>query len=105
MRRTVGPTHEPKMTRALRGRRGRRRVLLRVDAALGLLEPPAGTAGAHGEDLAEDRQRGLLLRLGADVEPARPGDALERLLGDTGLEQPRAALLLVAARAERADVE
>ena len=58
-----------------------------------------------GERLGEDRERGLLVRVGADVEPARACDALERLLVDARLAQPLAPPLLVAARAERADVE
>src|SRR6266852_1438252 len=79
--------------------------LLRMDSLLGCLQPAAVAVGADGEDLREDRERRLGLGLGADVEAARPRDALELLLGDARLEQPLAAALLVAARAERTDVE
>ena len=44
-------------------------------------------------------------RVGADVEAARAADPPELLLGDARLEKPHAAALLVAARAERSDVE
>ena len=37
---------------------------------------PSAT-GPDGEDLGEDRERRLGGRLGADVEPARTGDAVE----------------------------
>ena len=37
-----------------------------------LSQRPAGTAGAHGEDLGEDRDGGLLRRGRAEVEPGRP---------------------------------
>src|SRR5215467_1161124 len=41
---------------------------LSVDAVRRLLQPPARTSRAHGEDLGEDRNRGLLRRRGAEVE-------------------------------------
>ena len=49
-------------------------------------ERPAGAAAPGGHRLGEDRERGLLDDVGADVEPARAGDPLERLLGDAGLD-------------------
>ena len=55
----------------------------------------AWAVGADGEDLGEDRQRRLLLRVRADVQPPGPVDAVERLLVDAELEQPLAAALLV----------
>ena len=69
------------------------------------LKLPTLAAHPHGDRLAEDRDRRLGLRLGADVEAARAVDALERVLVDAGLEQPLPAALLVAARAEGTDVE
>src|SRR5712692_8715609 len=78
---------------------------LRMDSLLGCPQPAAVAVGADGEDLREDRERRLGLGLGADVEAARPRDALELLLGDARLEQPLAAALLVSARAERTDIE
>lgn len=42
-----------------------------VDALLRLLQRPATAARADGEDLGHDRESCLLLRVGADVEPAR----------------------------------
>src|SRR5204862_32644 len=80
-------------------------VLLDVDARLRLLKPPARAPRARGEDLREDRDGRLRLRVRADVEAARPRDPLQLRLVDAGLEQPHAALLLVPARAQRADVE
>ena len=76
-----------------------------MNPLLRLLQLPALALCPHGEDLGQDRERRLLLRVGADVEAARAGDPPERLLGDPGLEQPLAAPLLVSAGAERADVE
>src|SRR5439155_24813212 len=76
-----------------------------VDAALAVAQRAALAACPNREDLGQDRERGLARRVGADVEAARAGDPLQRLLGDAGLEQALAAALLVAARAERADVE
>src|SRR5438067_9121528 len=58
-----------------------------------------------GDDLGEDRERRLGGRVRADVEAARAGDPLERVLGDAGLEQPLAPPLLVSPRTERTDVE
>ena len=66
---------------------------------------PTGAAGADGEDLREDRQRGLGRRDGADVEAARPLDAVERLLRDAGLEQALTPPRLRRPAAEGADVE
>jgi hypothetical protein len=50
----------------------RRLPPLRVDATLGLLQLAAGAAGAHGEDLGQDRERRLSWRVGADVESRGP---------------------------------
>ena len=47
----------------------------------------------------------LLLRVRTDVEAARAHDPVERILLDARLEQPLATALLIAARAERPDVE
>ncbi len=94
--------------RVSRGRLADLRLGLRhldVDALLRLAQRAARTLGAHGEDLREDRERRLRLRVGADVEAARALDPGELLLADARLEQPLAAALLVAPRAERADVE
>ena len=72
----------PSRTFWIRDRASRRGcVCLGVDPALGVAQEAAGAAGAHREDLAEDRERRLLLALGADVEAAGPGDAVERRLG------------------------
>ena len=69
------------------------------------LQRPAVAAGPDREDLGQDRQGRLGLGVGADVQPTRAGDPLEGLLRHARLEQPLAAALLVAPRAERADVE
>ena len=58
-----------------------------MDALLRLLQRAALTVGPDGEDLAQDRQRCLLLRLGADVEAAGARDPLQRILGGAQLEQ------------------
>ena len=76
-----------------------------MNALLRFLELAALAAHAHGERFGEDRERSLRLRVRADVEPAGAVDALDRRLVDTGLQQPLPASLLVAARAEGADVE
>src|SRR5580765_4759575 len=76
-----------------------------VDSFLRRPQRAALAVGAYGEDLGEDRERRLLLRVGSDVEAARARDPVERVLGDAGLEQALAATLLVPARAECADVE
>ena len=78
---------------------------LGVDALRRLAQRAAGAAGAHGEDLRQDRERRLFGRMRAQVEPGRPVDPLERFLRDALLEQPLAPLLLSSPRAERADVE
>src|SRR5881227_1576542 len=78
---------------------------LAVDARLRIPEASAAAAGADGEDLGEDRDGGLGGRVGADVEPARARDAVELVLGHTGLDEQTAAPLLVAPRAEPPDVE
>src|SRR5262249_99312 len=70
---------------------------LHVDALLRLLELSAVAPVPHGDDLGEDRDRGLGLRLRAQVEPARPRDPGKLRLVDTRFEQPLAAALLVAA--------
>src|SRR5262245_60342208 len=44
-----------------------------VNAGFRVLQAPAGAARAHGEDLAEHRDGGLGRRVGADVQPGRPG--------------------------------
>jgi hypothetical protein len=56
------------------------RLDLGMDALLRLLELPAIAFRAHGQDLGQDRECRLLLRVRADVEPARAGDPLQRLL-------------------------
>src|SRR5918996_4030623 len=86
-------------------RRASSSVDLDVDPLLRVLQEAAFAPRAHGKDLGEDRERRLLLRVGADVEAAGPHDPLQRLLLDARLEQPLAPALLVPARAERADVE
>jgi hypothetical protein len=53
----------------------------RVNPLLRLLQLAALALRPDGEDLRQDRERGLLLGIRADVEPARAGDPLERLLG------------------------
>src|SRR5207302_9970729 len=69
------------------------------------LELAAVAAVPGSDDLGQDRHRRLRLRLGAEVEATRPRDALELGFVDAGVDQPLAAALLVAARAERADIE
>ena len=58
-----------------------------MDAALGGLQPAAVTARPDRQRLRQDRQRRLRLRVGADVEAARPADPRDLLLGHPGLEQ------------------
>src|SRR5436190_2195358 len=87
------------------GGRDRLRRGLDVDSRLRSAGRAAGAAGAEGQGLGEDRGRRLSGRLGADVQPAGPGDPVDVLVGDAGLAEPLAPPLLVAARAERADVE
>src|SRR3990172_4565311 len=50
---------------------------LDVDALLRVLEEAAVALRAHREDLGEDRERGLVLRVRADVEAARAHDPIE----------------------------
>ena len=69
------------------------------------LQEAALAPTTNREDLREDRERGFLLRVGADVEAARAHDPRELVLRDAGLEQPLAAPLLIAPRPERPDVE
>src|SRR5207249_3096960 len=76
-----------------------------VDALLRVAQRATAPLGAYREDLGEDRERRLLLGVGADVEPAGAHDPLEGLLRHTCLEKPLPPALLVAARAERPDVE
>src|SRR6266516_145806 len=76
-----------------------------VDAAAAIAEAAALTPCAHGQDLGEDRDRGLGRRVGPEVEAGRPGDPIEALLRDACLEQPLAALRLRLARADRAHIE
>src|SRR5689334_18439532 len=75
-----------------------------VDATAGLLEAAAVATRADGHDLRQHRQGGLGRRVRADVESGRAADALEVCSVDAGLEQALAPPLLVAPRAERADV-
>src|SRR5438105_1428082 len=76
----------------------------RMDPVRRVLQRAACPAGPHGEQLRQDRQRGLGRRLGADVEAGGPRDALELRVRDAGIVQQLAPALLVATRAERADV-
>src|SRR5439155_25817116 len=78
---------------------------LRVDPLLRALQRAPLARVPHGDDLGQDREGRLRLRLGADVEAAGPVDPLEVGLVDAGLEQALAAALLVSPGAERADVE
>ena len=78
---------------------------LDVDPVLRLAQRAAAATRPHGEDLGQDRERRLLLRVGADVEAARAHDPGELLLRHARLEQAPAAPLGRAARAQRADVE
>src|SRR6478672_10743129 len=80
-------------------------AILRVDAGTRLPKQPAGTAGAHGQDLSEDRHGHLLRRRCAEVEAGRPRDAIQVLLWHAFLEEQPASPLLVPARAEPAEVE
>ena len=75
-----------------------------VDAPAGVGQPAALAAVAHGDDLAHDRERGLLRAERAEVEPDRRRDARLVGLGDAELEQAVAALGLRPARAHGADV-
>ena len=61
---------------------------LDVDPLLRVAQRAAAAAGADCEDLGQDRERRLLLRVGADVEAARAHDPRELLLRHAGLEQP-----------------
>src|SRR3954465_7028017 len=76
-----------------------------VNAGFRVLQPSAGATRARGEDLAEHRDGGLRRRVRADVEPRRPGDPIELVVGDSLLAQEAAAALLVAPRADPPDVE
>ena len=79
---------------------------LRRAVRCALAQAAAGAAGAHGEDLREDRERGLRGRLRADVEPGRARRSASSSSSVTPSSSSRLApALLVAARAERADVE
>src|SRR6266545_5380502 len=78
---------------------------LGVDPPLGVLQRPAGAAGAAGEDLGKDRERGLGGSMRADVEPRGAGDPVDVLFGHALCEQPLTPTGLVAARAQGADVE
>src|SRR6185436_1788307 len=80
-------------------------VDLGVNPLLGVPQETALAQRAHREDLGNDRQRDLLLRVCSDVEATRAVDPVEHLLPDTGLEQPLPAALLIATRSERPDVE
>src|SRR5512133_122644 len=48
-----------------------------VDALLAVAESPAGAGCTQRDDLTENRQGGLGLRVGAEVEAARAGDPLQ----------------------------
>ena len=61
-------------------------------------------AGAGRDDLGADRDRGLLRRAGADVEPDRRHDPRDVGVGEARLPQPHDATFVGAARAHRADV-
>ena len=74
-----------------------------VDPALALREPAAVAPVAGGDDLGQDRQRGLLPADRAEVEADRRGDPLELVFGEPQLEQPLAPLGLGATRPHRAD--
>ena len=56
-----------------------------------------------GNDLGEDRQRGLLAAHGSEVETERRRHALEFVIGEPEPEQPLAPLGLDAPGAHRAD--
>src|SRR5919109_2566507 len=107
--RTRGPASSGSCIREPRGRRRdtrpRRLVDACVDPARGLLQRAAFTSRASRQDLGEDRERRLGRAHGADVATARPRDPLELVLVDACLQQSLAPSLLVAAGAERADVE
>src|SRR6186997_1895881 len=76
-----------------------------VDAAGTVLERPAGAPGTTGDDLREDREGDFGRRRGADVEPGRARDAVDRLCLHARFEEELAPSLLIAPRAERTDVE
>ena len=76
-----------------------------MDGAFRFGQRPAHVAAGDGLDLGSDRQRDLLRCLGADVQPGRARDPIERLFLHTVLEELLAPPRLVPARPERADVE
>ena len=78
---------------------------LGVDALLRVPERAAGAAIPRRQCLGQDRERRLRYGVGAEIEPARPRDPLERLFRDARLAQAVALLLLVAPAADQADVE
>src|SRR3954447_24804749 len=87
-------------------RRSTRAILQRgVNAGFRVLQPPAGATRARGEDLAEHRDGGLGRRVRADVEPRRPGNPIELLVGDSLLAKDPAPALGVARGADPPDVE
>ena len=105
MRRRPGRVSPLGVSRKATGRYPRRYLDLDVNPVLRVAQRPAAAAGPYGEDLGQDRERRLLLRVGADVEAARAHDPVELLLRHARLEQAAPAALGRPARAERADVE
>src|SRR5947209_5070405 len=87
-------------------RNSMRAILSRcVNPALRVAQPAAVAARPRRDDLREDRHGGLSRRVGADVETGRPGDARELVVGHAVLAEDTAPPLLVAVRADPADVE
>ena len=86
--------------RAARAQRGR--IELSPSRRSGFA--PAARPERRGDHLRHDRDRHLLRRRRADVEPAGRMDALERLGIGAGGEQPRVAVAGGAPAAERTDV-
>ena len=71
--------------------------MVELTAATSPPMPAPVAARACSDDLGENRDGSLFRRVGADIEPHGPGDALELLLGHARCPQPLAALLLCAA--------
>src|SRR4029079_16305556 len=61
-------------------------------------------AGAHGQDLGEDRDGYLGRRYGADVQPERAADAGDLVVGIAVFREPLAPRRLRPTAAERADI-
>ena len=76
-----------------------------MDGRLRIAEAASAAPAPDGHDLGKDRERGLLDRLTAEIQPCGTAEPRDVQVRQAFLAETLAPLRLRSARAERADVE